>query len=363
MIEIPVELGARRYTISIGHGALDLLPDLLAPFRGRSALVVASRRVWGLHGRHLSRALNAFTRRPPVLLPDGERVKSRAALALLHDRFLAAGLARDGLVVAFGGGVVGDLTGFAASTYMRGVDWIVLPTTLLSMVDSSVGGKVGINHPRAKNLIGAFHQPRAVVVDPTLLATLPPRQLQSGAYEALKCAVLGDRALFRAFELAPRALKGWDPIDLERAVAASCRIKAEIVERDEREGDLRRVLNLGHTLGHAFEAVTAYRRFTHGEAIGWGLLGATAIAVRRGILDPVAATAIATVVDHLGPRPPVADLPTASILAALKHDKKKKDGRVPFVLPTGIGSVVVQPDVSEAEIRQALREIALPRPR
>jgi 3-dehydroquinate synthase len=363
MIQIPVELGARRYTISIGHGALDLLPDLLGSLHGHSALVVASRRVWGLHGPRLARALAAFTRKPPILLPDGERHKCRATLALLHDRFLAAGLARDSLVLAFGGGVVGDLTGFAAATYMRGVAWVGLPTTLLSMVDSSIGGKVGINHPRAKNLIGAFHQPRAVVVDPTLLDTLPARQLQSGAYEALKCAILGDRALFRAFEQAPPALKGWDPIDLERAIAASCRIKAEIVEKDEREAGLRRVLNLGHTLGHAFEAVTAYRRFTHGEAVGWGLIGAAAIAVGRGILDPDTATAITTIVDHLGPRPPIADLPTASILAALTHDKKKKEGRVPFVLPTAIGSVEVQPDVADAEIRQALREIAVPRPR
>jgi len=362
MIEIPVELGARRYTISIGHGALDLLPDLLGAFRGRPTVVVASRRVWGLHGKRVSRALAPLTRRAPILLPDGERYKSRATLNLLHDRFLEANLARDGLVIALGGGVVGDLTGFAAATYMRGLDWIGLPSTLLSMVDSSIGGKVGINHPLAKNLIGAFHQPRAVVADPTLLETLPGRQCQSGAYEALKCAVLGDRALFRALAQAPPALRNWDPIEMERAIAASCRIKAEIVERDERESGLRRVLNLGHTLGHALETVTAYRRFTHGEAVGWGLVGAATIAMRRGLLDEATTSAIVAAVDRLGPRPPLNGLPEAAILAALERDKKKQAGRVPFILPTAVGRVVVQLDVSSAEIRRALREMRARRP-
>jgi 3-dehydroquinate synthase len=358
MIEIPVELGSRRYTLSIGHGVLDLLPDLLRPFRGRPMLVVASSRVWSLHGARLARALRGLVAGSPVLVPDGERRKSRATLNRLHDRFLDAQLARDGVLIAIGGGVLGDLAGFAAATYMRGIDWIGLPTTLLSMVDSSIGGKVGINHPLAKNLIGAFHQPRAVIIDPTFLDTLPPRQRQSGAYEILKCAVLGDRGLFQALTLAPPALVGWDHIELERAIAASCRIKADIVEKDEREAGLRRVLNLGHTLGHALEAVTAYRRFTHGEAVGWGLVGAASIATHRDLLPEAASAAIAAACDRLGPRPKVADLPAASVLAALKRDKKKQDGRVPFILPTAIGRVVVQLDVQDAEIRQTLRHMA-----
>jgi 3-dehydroquinate synthase len=302
--------------------------------------------------------LRALGRAETVLLPDGERFKSRATLNALHDRFLAAGLARDGLVIACGGGVVGDIAGFAAASYMRGVDWIPIPTTLLSMVDSSIGGKVGINHPLAKNIIGAFHQPRAVLVDPSFLQTLPRRQCQSGAYEIIKCALLGDRALFRSLEAAPQALCGWDPIDLERAIAASCRIKADVVEQDEREGDLRRILNLGHTFGHALEAVTSYRRFTHGEAVGWGLVGAAWIAARRKILPQSAFDAIASAVDHLGPRPRISDLSLPAVLSALKHDKKAKAGRVHFILPTAIGRVVVRGDVKAEEIRHAWRVMA-----
>jgi 3-dehydroquinate synthase len=358
MIEVPVELGARRYAVHVGHGAAALIPDILAPFVGRRVMVVSSPRVWSLHGARVEKALRAIGRLDRVLFPDGERHKSHATLAALHDAFLAAGLGRDALVVAFGGGVVGDAAGFAAATYMRGVDVVQVPTTLLAMVDSSVGGKVGINHPKAKNLIGAFHQPRAVVADTSFLETLPPRQMQSGAYEVLKCGILGDRSLFAAMEKAPPRLAGWPRLELENAVASACRIKAGVVEKDEREGGLRRVLNLGHTLGHALEAVTGYRRYTHGEAVGWGLVGAAWIARRRGLLAEVAFGAIAAAVDRLGPRPRVSDLDADRILEALGRDKKARGGRVPFVLPTAIGRVVVRGDVEPADVRQALKKMA-----
>ena len=358
MIEIPVELGERRYTVSIGHGLTELVPDLLAPFAGRRIAAVAGKRVWALHGRRVGRALRKVGRVESIIVPDGERYKSRASLNMLHDRFLELGLARDGLVVAVGGGVVGDLAGLAAATYMRGVDWIPIPTTLLSMVDSSIGGKVGVNHPLAKNLIGAFHQPRAVIIDPAFLETLAPRERQSGAYEVLKSAVIGDRTLFAALAAAPTRLIGWDHIEIERAIAAACRIKAEVVERDEREGGLRRVLNLGHTLGHAFEAVTEYRRFTHGEAVGWGLIAAAWIAMRRGLLSEQTFEMIAAAVDRLGPRPRVSDLSLTRILAALKCDKKVRHGRVHFVLPTAVGRVVVRPDVEDADLRRAVQVLA-----
>jgi 3-dehydroquinate synthase len=358
MIEIPVELGDRRYTVSIGHGLTELLPDLLAPFAGRRLAVVASQRVWTLHGRRVTRALRKVGRAETIVVPDGERYKSRTTLNALHDRFLAAGLARDGLVLAVGGGVVGDLAGFAAATYMRGIDWIPIPTTLLSMVDSSIGGKVGLNHPLAKNLIGSFHQPRAVIIDPAFLATLTPRERQSGAYEVLKCAVLGDRALFDALAKAPMRLLGWDHIELERAIAAACRIKAEVVERDEREAGLRRVLNLGHTVGHALEAVTEYRRFTHGEAVGWGTIAAAWLSMHRGLLAEPAFESIAAAVDRLGPRPRVSNLSVAALVAALKRDKKVQQGRVHFVLPTAIGRAVIRPDVDDADVRRALQVMA-----
>ena len=358
MIEIPVELGERRYVISIGHGLSRVLPELLGFLAGRRLVLVSNPRVFALHGKRVEASLRRLGPLQRALIPDGERHKSLRTLSRLHDAFLAAGLNRDGVVVALGGGVVGDTVGFAAATYMRGVDWVQIPTTLLAMVDSSVGGKVGINHPHAKNLIGAFHQPRAVVSDPAFLETLPLRQVRSGAFEALKCGVIGDRSLFEEIHQAPGGLRAWERTAIENLVASSCRIKAEIVERDEREGGLRRVLNLGHTIGHALEAVTHYRRFTHGETVGWGMIGAAAIARRRGLLSERAFTRIAEAVDRLGPRPPLSDLQVAEILDALGRDKKVKAGRVVFVLPTAIGRVVIRDDVTRREIRKALREMA-----
>jgi len=359
VIEIPVELGSRRYAIAVGHGLSKMLADLLSSFRGRRIVLVASRRVFALHGRAVERALRGLGPVHVALVPDGERFKSRATLESVYDAFLEARLGRDGLVAALGGGVVGDVGGFAAATWMRGVDWVGIPTSLLSMVDSSIGGKVGINHARAKNMVGAFHQPRAVIVDPCFLATLPPRELRSGAYEILKGAILADAALFASLREAPAGLRGWDRVAMENAIATACRIKADVVEKDEREGGLRRVLNLGHTIGHALETVTGYRRFTHGEAVGWGLVGASCIARRRGLLSQAAYQAIASAVDHVGPRPSISDLGTPRVLEALARDKKSKAGRVPFILPSAIGRVEIHGDVSRSEIVGALRAMAM----
>lgn len=358
MVGIAVELGERRYTITIERGAAERLADLVPRKAGGKVVVVASRKVWSLHRKALARPLAAFPAGAPLLVPDGERFKNATTLAKLYDAFLARGLGRDGLVVAVGGGVVGDLAGYAAATYMRGVDWAVVPTTLLAMVDSSIGGKVGLNHAKGKNLLGAFHQPRAVVVDPRFLDSLPARERQSGAYEVLKAGILGDAPLFQAMEKAPPRLVGWDLNALDAAIAAACRLKAEVVGGDERESGRRRVLNLGHTLGHAFEAVTRYRRFTHGEAVGWGLLAASIIAHGRGVLDAVAFKRIADAVDRLGPRPRVSNLPPAPLVKALAHDKKNRAGRTVFILPTAIGRVEVKDDVTPEEVTGALRALA-----
>ncbi len=358
MTEIPVELGARRYSITVGHGASAQLSEILAGFEGRSAVVVSERRVWSLHGARLARSLRRFGPTSPVLLRAGERHKSWATLQGLVSALMTAGLRRDGLLIAVGGGVVGDVAGLAAALYMRGIDWVVVPTTLLAMVDSSIGGKVGINHPLAKNAIGAFHQPRAVVADPELLATLPARERQRGAYEVLKCGVIGDRALFRALAGGPTSRRDWGRVDRENAIASACRLKADVVEKDERESGLRRVLNLGHTLGHALEAVTRYRRFTHGEAVGWGLIGAAWVARDRGLLAEAAFDAIAAAVDHLGPRPRVSDLDPKPLLAAVGRDKKARRGRLALVLPTAVGRVTVAEDVGAGELRHALKVMA-----
>ncbi len=355
MIEISVDLGPDSYPIAIGHGLVASLPRLLAPLAGRRTVVVSSRRVWALHGARVERSLQRLGHFTRVLIPDGERNKNRRTLGAVHDAFVKAGLGRDGLVVAFGGGVVGDLTGFAAATYMRGVIWVQVPTTLLAMVDSSVGGKTGINHPRAKNLIGAFHQPKAVIADCAFLETLPARQLRSGAYEALKCGLIADRGLFQAMRKAPAGLQGWSRTDIENAVASACEVKVGIVEKDEREDGLRRILNLGHTLGHALESVTGYRRFTHGEAVGWGLVGAAWIARRRGLLPEEGFDLVASVVDHLGPRPRVSDIPSRAILDAVGRDKKVRNGQLTFVLPLAIGRVAVHDDIERGEVRDALK--------
>jgi 3-dehydroquinate synthase len=357
MVGVPVELGERRYTITIERGAAERLTALVPRKAGGRVVVVASRKVWSLHRKVLARPLAALQAGPPLLVPDGERFKNATTLAKLYDGFLARGLGRDGLVVAVGGGVVGDLTGFAAATYMRGVDWVGVPTTLLAMVDSSIGGKVGLNHTKGKNLVGAFHQPRAVVVDPRFLDSLPPRERQSGAYEVLKAGILADAPLFQAMEQAPPRLVGWDPSALDAAIAAACRIKAEVVCGDERESGRRHVLNLGHTLGHALEAVTRYRRFTHGEAVGWGLLAASIIAHGRGVLDAAAFKRIASAVDRLGPRPRVSNLAPAPLVEALAHDKKSRGGRTVFILPTAIGKVEVRDDVTAEEVKGALRAL------
>jgi 3-dehydroquinate synthase len=355
MLQIPVPLGERSYTVSVGHGLARRLPETLGPLRGRRTVVVASRRVLAFHGRALARPLRALGAVATVALPDGERYKTAATLGTIHDGLVEARLGRDGLVLALGGGVVGDMAGFAAATYMRGVDWAGVPTTLLAMVDSSVGGKTGINHPRGKNLIGAFHQPKAVVIDPAFLDTLPVRELRAGAYEVLKCAILADAALFDTLERAPAGVRGWDAGTLERSIATAVRVKADVVAGDEKEGGFRRVLNLGHTIGHALEAVTRYRRFVHGEAVGWGLVGAAAIARERGLLAPDAFERIAAAVDHVGPRPRVSDLDAKAVLDAVSHDKKAREGRVPFILPAAIGRVEIHDDVTAPEIRRALR--------
>ncbi len=357
MTRVPLSLGARSYAVSLGPGLLASCERLLGALRGRRLVLVSSPRVLALHGARARRALSGLGRVERVVMPDGERFKTARTLARLHDAFAERRLPRDGVVLALGGGVVGDVAGFAAATWMRGVDLVHLPTTLLAVVDSSVGGKVGIDHASGKNLVGAFHQPRAVLADLDLLRTLPPRQWRAGAYEILKCGLIGDPGLLELLARAPAEPWRWDPATLERACAAAVRLKADIVARDEREGGLRRVLNLGHTLAHALEVLTAYRRFTHGEAVGWGLLGAAWIARARGLLSAGDHDALERAVERLGPRPGLDGLAPRDLLRALARDKKVRDGRLAFILPEGLGRVRIVSDVTPDELRAALRAL------
>ncbi|MFM8393603.1 MAG: 3-dehydroquinate synthase, partial [Acidobacteriota bacterium] len=260
-------------------------------------------------------------------------------------------------IVALGGGVVGDLAGFVAATYQRGIPFLQIPTTLLAQIDSSVGGKTAVNSPRGKNLIGAFHQPAAVVIDPTVLRTLPAREFGAGMYEALKYGIIRDRQLadFIAANLAEIRALAEQP--LTHLIARCCQIKSDVVAADEREGGLRRILNYGHTVGHALEAVTAYRRLKHGEAVGYGMICAASLAAGLGILAPAEAELIREQTELIGRRPAIGDLNPAEVIAAMAHDKKVAHGRLPFILPTTIGTVVVRDDLPPALIRSTVRQL------
>jgi 3-dehydroquinate synthase len=266
---------------------------------------------------------------------------------------------RSAALVTFGGGVVGDMAGFAAATYLRGIAVAHVPTTLLAQVDAAVGGKVGVNMPAGKNLVGAFYQPWAVIVDPALLSTLHRREYRAGLYEVIKYGVVCDGDLFARIrtDLGPISRRQVDA--LTPVIADCCRIKAGVVADDEREAGPRRVLNFGHTVGHALETSTQYRRFLHGEAVAYGMLAACAIAASRGVCAPAVHTAVAALIAQLGPLPPLSDLSAAAQLDVMRRDKKVVDGRLHVVLPTEIGSATVLADVSEPELLAALRSLGL----
>jgi 3-dehydroquinate synthase len=262
-------------------------------------------------------------------------------------------------VIAIGGGVIGDLVGFAAATYLRGVPVVHVPTTLLAQVDSAIGGKTGVNHPLGKNLIGAFHPPSLVAADPVVLETLPRREFRAGLYEVLKYGVIAEPALLDRLRDTLPAIFARDAAAVGPLVATSCRIKAKIVAADERESGLRRMLNFGHTVGHALEAVTKYKRFRHGEAIGYGMLAALAIGVARGVTPKSLGEEVEALITHLGPLPPVADLSAKEVLAAITRDKKVVNGTLHFIAAADRGRTIELTDVTDKEIKTALKKLGL----
>lgn len=289
-----------------------------------------------------------------VTIPDGERAKTLGTVRRLLDTMVGAGMSRDATVLALGGGVVGDTAGFAASVYLRGIRLVQIPTTLLAQVDSSVGGKTGVNHAAGKNLIGTFYQPRLVLVDPDLLASLPEREYRSGLYEALKYGVIRDPAIFSTFEQKLDAILARDPETLETLIYQCLRIKADVVAADEREGDLRRILNFGHTIGHGIETALGYRKLLHGEAVGYGMIGAARLALHLGGLSAHAAARIEAAVRSIGPLPDPGPVPIRDIVTAMRHDKKVRSGVPHFVLPRRIGRVSMQSDVPLALVRRVI---------
>jgi 3-dehydroquinate synthase len=359
--KVHVALGERSYDITVADGALSRVGEIARAALGqktRRVAIISNPKVHALYGKGVEKSLKqeGFATLTH-LIGDGERAKSlrtaeRAWGFLIANRFERA----DG-VIALGGGVVGDLAGFVAATFLRGVHYVQVPTTLLAQIDSSVGGKTAVNHALGKNLIGAFHQPRAVVIDPGALRSLPKRELRAGLYEAVKYGVIRDWDLFKLIEDNLEKINTLDPAPLSRVIARSCEIKAEVVTADERESGLRRILNFGHTVGHALEAVTSYRRLKHGEAVGYGMKCASMIAEKAGIIPRAEAEAIRLGVDELGPLPRVSDLKIQDVIAAMSHDKKVAQGKLPLILPTKIGSVIVRDDIAPTVIRQAVREL------
>jgi 3-dehydroquinate synthase len=292
-----------------------------------------------------------------VSVPDGEQAKRLDIVSGLWDRLLDAGGDRTSTVVALGGGAVGDVAGFAAATYMRGMNLVQVPTTLLAQVDASIGGKTAIDHPRGKNLIGAFHQPRIVIVDPATLTTLPEREFRSGLAEVIKHGIILDADYFADLETSLPALLDRDLATLERVVAGSCRIKARVVERDEQEAELRWVLNYGHTVGHALEAATSFRRWAHGEAVSLGIAAEARLAERLGIGSAATTERQLRLLSAVGLPVNGLQVDPATVVEAMSRDKKSRDGRVPFVLAPEIGSFRIVPEVPTDIVLQVLKDL------
>jgi 3-dehydroquinate synthase len=343
MQTLQVSLGERSYPILIGDGLLREPGLLAARIPGRDLLLVSNTTVAPLYAPLLKAAL-AGRRIVEVVVADGEQHKTLATAARVFDTLIANRLGRDVTVVALGGGVVGDLAGFVAACYQRGVALVQVPTTLVAQVDSSVGGKTAVNHPGGKNLIGAFHQPRCVIADATVLTSLPLRELRAGLAEVIKYGLIWDERFFDWIEAHVEALLARDPEALRLAIYRSCEIKAEIVSRDEREQGERAFLNLGHTFGHAIESATGYVEWLHGEAVGTGLLIAADFSHRLGMLEASVVSRLRALLQRAGLPVQAPHIGAARALDYMRVDKKVQSGRVRLVLLSGLGRSVVTGD-------------------
>ncbi|HIE48134.1 TPA: 3-dehydroquinate synthase [Candidatus Bipolaricaulota bacterium] len=353
-LKVRLEERERGYPIYIGRGLLSQLGEV-ARRHGlpEHVAVIADSTVAELYGEAALSSLRSAGYKAELLtFPPGEGSKTLEAAAGLCDGLLARRLDRRSAIIALGGGVSGDLGGFVAATYLRGIPWAVVPTTLLAQVDAAIGGKTGVDHPRGKNLIGAFHQPRFVLTDPETLSTLPRRELHAGLAEVVKSALIWDEALFRFIEERLAALLSGELAALEGAIAGAARVKAEVVSRDEREGGLRRILNFGHTIAHALEAATGYQHLLHGEAVAWGMLAAVWLSQERGLLASAERARVEALLRRL-PRPPLPELSPRELLDCIRHDKKVLGGRLHFVLLRRIGEAVVNTGIGEEALLAA----------
>lgn len=361
---VPVSLGDRSYDISIGEGLLARAGGIVAPLLRRPmTAIVTDSNVAAAHLATLERALAAHgIRSTAIVMPPGEATKSYQHLAELCDRLLAAGIERRDRIIAFGGGVIGDLAGFAAAILRRGVDFIQIPTTLLSQVDSSVGGKTGINSPHGKNLIGAFHQPLAVITDISLLNTLPKRELASGYAEVAKYGLLGDKGFFEWLEAAAPTIMRGDAQARIHAIKRSCEAKARIVAEDETETGVRALLNLGHTFGHALESATNYsQRLLHGEGVAIGMVQAFRFSERLKLCAPGTSERVALHLKGVGLPTHVSEIPgdlppAATLLDMMRQDKKAQGGKLTFILVKGVGEAFIAKDVPDHDVLDFLTE-------
>ncbi len=343
---------AQHYDAIVERGALGRLRGTIPPKAG-VLFVVTTGDVWRLHGARVAALLEgrAWHR---ITFPGGEERKRMASVEAMADEMLSLGADRTSVVIAFGGGIVTDLGGFLAAIFMRGIPVIQVPTTLLAQVDAAVGGKTGANLVGGKNLIGAFHQPLAVLADPDLLETLPEREYRAGLFEVLKCGIIRSEPLFRLMrDEAPRVLAR-APDVVEQMIAESVRIKCEVVSADEREGGVRKILNYGHTVGHAFEAETGYTRFLHGEAVALGMKAAAHLARLAGKCTDEVCGEILAAVDGYGPLPGLEGIGVDRLMGRLAQDKKTIQGTVHFVLATGIGATEVVSGLPAALVREAI---------
>ncbi len=353
MNTLTVELGSRSYPILIGAGLLSRADLFQQHVPGRDILLVSNTIVGPLYAAALKKGL-ADRRIVEVTLPDGESHKTLATVSRMLDVLVTNRFSRDCTVVALGGGVVGDMAGFAAACYQRGVAFVQVPTTLLAQVDSSVGGKTGVNHPGGKNLIGAFHQPSAVLADTETLETLPLRELRAGLAEVIKYGLICDEELFTWLEQNVEKLLAHDAAALTHAIHRSCQIKAEIVGRDEREQGDRALLNLGHTFGHALESVTGYTKWLHGEAVGAGLLMAATMSCESGLMPAASVERLRKLLVRAGLPTEARDLAPDTVLEHMRIDKKVKSGRIRLVLMRSIGGSFVTADYPDAALRRTL---------
>ncbi|MDR3721414.1 MAG: 3-dehydroquinate synthase [Candidatus Acidoferrales bacterium] len=346
------------YAVVCAPGALARAGALVL-HRGDSAnaFIVSSPRVWRHCGRAIAAKCPGRAGRHPILFDDRESRKNLATVESIARQLIKAGADRHATVVAVGGGVVGDVAGFAAATYLRGVRLVQIPTTLVAQVDSAVGGKTGVNLPEGKNLVGAFYPPKVVIADPALLATLPHREYRSGLYEVIKYGAIADPELFAFLERRMSSVLRRDSADLGWIISRSIAIKARVVGEDEREGGLRQILNFGHTLGHALEAATGYRLFLHGEAIGWGMVAASMMALSMDRLPLMDAFRIVRLIASVGPLPKVPAIPAAKLRSILAGDKKSRGGRVLWVFPRKIGKTVWGVEVPWRLVEKTVRSL------